>query len=83
MGEELFPCIECEGRVERGEFGDEVVFEGADGSLGPVGAVHARWCELHVSGGALAEGLGLSTHFVVEVFEAWGLGTVRFEELTL
>ena len=31
--------------------------------------------------GALAEGLDLSTHFVVEAFEAWGLGPVRFEEL--
>ena len=41
MGEELVPCGEWEGRVERGECGDEMVLERADGSFGPVGAVHA------------------------------------------
>ena len=58
-----------------------MVLESADGSFGPVGAVHARWCELHMGAGALAEGLDLSTHFVVEPFEAWGLGTVGVKEL--
>jgi hypothetical protein len=50
LREEAIPKIERKGRVGAAEASNEVVFEGANGSLCSVASMDMRWCELEVNG---------------------------------
>ena len=48
MRKKAVPEVEGEGAVGGAETGDEVIFEGANGSLGGVAAMDVGWDELEV-----------------------------------